>query len=205
MPIIYTKADDEVLEIVREMRAAHHPELDEAEVTVDCYFATEVKLHGYECAAKVKKNSYAERVQGKPDATIFLSEDMWKDASDERRAALIDHELNHLEVQWAGTDTAGKKVAKTDDLGRPKLAMRMHDHQFGWFNAIAERHGDASYEVKQAKAFADENGQTYFGWSKPPANGPEAPVKNSGKNVTTADGRKITADEMMGEIATKFA
>ena len=37
------------------------------------------------------------------------------------------------------------------------------------------------------------------------ANGPEAPVKNSGKYVTTADGRKITAHEMMGEIATKFA
>lgn len=60
------------------------------------------------------------------------------------------------------------------DLGRPVLKIRLHDQQHGWFDEIARRHGDASIEVQQAKAFADSSGQTYFGWAAPPAGSVEA-------------------------------
>jgi hypothetical protein len=65
---------------------------------------------------------------------------------------LIDHELTHL----------AKKGTIFDPLDRPKLSMRLHDHQFGWFDQIAKRHGRASIEVKQVRAFFESSGQMYF-------------------------------------------
>ena len=65
---------------------------------------------------------------------------------------MIDHELTHL----------AKKGTIFDPLDRPKLSMRLHDHQFGWFDQIAKRHGRASIEVKQVRAFFESSGQMYF-------------------------------------------
>src|SRR5690606_5222802 len=127
-------------------------------------------VNGYPAAAMVKINSYRDRVEGKADATIFIDADEWEGLDDPRREALIDHELQHLEVK-RDPDTG---APLSDDAGRPKLKIRKHDHQYGWFDVIAERHGDASYEVRQAKAFADRHGQTYFGWAKPPDRGVES-------------------------------
>jgi hypothetical protein len=49
-----------------------------------------------------------------------------------------------------------------DDLGRPKLRMRKHDINFGWFNQVAKRHGSASQERIQARMILDEAGQFYW-------------------------------------------
>jgi len=40
--------------------------------------------------------------------------------------------------------------------------MRKHDHQFGWFDAVAQRHGEASPEVRQARVLMESSGQLYF-------------------------------------------
>jgi hypothetical protein len=49
-----------------------------------------------------------------------------------------------------------------DAVGRPKLLMRKHDHQFGWFDEVAQRHGEASPEVRQARVLMESSGQLYF-------------------------------------------
>lgn len=69
-------------------------------------------------------------------------------SSPAERAALIDHELYHLELVRDKTDRL-----KRDYMGRPQLTIRLHDHQFGWFDAIAKRHGETSQECQQAQRF----------------------------------------------------
>ena len=170
MGAIYEKAGPEVMKVIKAVLRQHHRELAEVEVKVGVLMATAgkdeqgrplapaVKLHGVECAATVKVVSYKDRVAGKDDAEIIIDADKWAERSDPERVALVDHELNHLEVQ---RDEEGNP--KSDDAGRPKLKSRPHDRDFGWFDIIAARHGAASYEVQQARTFADKEGQTYFG------------------------------------------
>jgi hypothetical protein len=50
-------------------------------------------------------------------------------------------------------------VLKTDALGRPKLVLRDHDVQVGFFAVIAKRHGMASQECIQSKIIMDAYGQ----------------------------------------------
>jgi hypothetical protein len=47
-------------------------------------------------------------------------------------------------------------------LDRPKLTLRRHDFQAGWFHEIAQRHGEASPEVRSAKQLMAGTGQLYF-------------------------------------------
>ncbi len=68
----------------------------------------------------------------------------------------MDHELTHLEL----AEKEGAPVL--DDGGRPKLKMRLHDYEFGWFTEVAERHKENAIEVQQARALIDGDGQVYF-------------------------------------------
>lgn len=70
-----------------------------------------------------------------------------------RRRAVIDHELTHLEL------VCDKKTGKPvlhPETGRPKLRLRKHDYQFGWFTEVAQRHGVHSVEVQQAGKLRSE-------------------------------------------------
>jgi hypothetical protein len=40
--------------------------------------------------------------------------------------------------------------------------MKLHDREFGWFDAIAARHGAASCEVQQVTKLVEEAAQIYF-------------------------------------------
>jgi hypothetical protein len=186
MPVIYEPAGSDVhAEIIR-IAKQYHGELLEAGVTFSALFAADeegaaVKLHGYPCAAVIKINGYKDRVEGKADATITIDKEEWDDLTCYERESLLDHEIHHLELKH---DSKTNEV-KRDDLGRPKMGMRLHDHEFGWFDTIAHRHGLNSYEVKQARVFADEHGQCYFGWAAPPEPNGEAATKGSGAAVTS--------------------
>lgn len=114
-----------------------------------------------------------DRAKGLGDAEIAIDGDWWEKASDEEKDAVIDHELYHI-----------KLTGKTDDLGRPKIKMRKHDFDFGWFTVIALRHGIHSVEVKQAKAVMDNVGQFYW-----PGIAPTVTIESGGESVTMAQGR----------------
>jgi hypothetical protein len=70
--------------------------------------------------------------------------DAW---TSKRLQAVIDHELRHLML------AKNKKTGQIqlDDEGRPKLRIRPHDFEFGWFARTAELYGEESYEVSQAR------------------------------------------------------
>jgi hypothetical protein len=149
----------------------HHQELKEAGVTLDCLFAHAprnesgqpmghaIKHAGYPAAGKIRIVSLKDRVAGRADAELLLDGDSWRDWTASQKAALIDHELQHLSVLVSASG-----AAKTDDCGRPKIKIRLHDYQFGGFKAIAERHGDDSFEVSEMRHVVDRFGQVLMPW-----------------------------------------
>lgn len=110
--------------------------------------------NGVKALGIARKLPLKDRAMGRGDAEISLDGDWWTAATAEQQAALLDHELHHLEVK---SDKNGN--VKYDDLGRPELKLRKHDVEVGWFKCIAERHGAASQERIQARVIMDNFGQ----------------------------------------------
>ena len=169
----YRKADLLAFELIKELIAAHHPELEEAGVRVGCLFAfaptdektgepkgPALKHHGNPAAALVKIVSHKDRVAGMPDAVICVDGLAWeKDWNEQRRRAVLDHELTHLEV---ARDEDG--AIKLDDCHRPRLKMRPDDWALTGFESIAKRYKEAAIEVETARSLADRYGQLLFPW-----------------------------------------
>lgn len=161
----YSKASEDVIHRVARLREKYYPELEG--VTITCLFVfsdenEQVLTHqGYPALATVKKTSTRDRAAGLADAIIVVDRYAYSTMTGRQSDALLDHELYHLEPVLDETGTVA-----ADAIGRPKLTMRLHDRQYGWFDKIAERHGDASIEVSQAKLLADTSGQLYFDFSK---------------------------------------
>lgn len=117
-----------------------------------------LQVHGCQAAACIRASKLEERVAGRSDAIIHIDGDRLKHWPVATLMAVLDHELQHIELE---KNTSGVPVL--DDIGRPKIRMRPHDHDFGWFDVIAKRHGAAAVEVCQASVFAsDELQQLYF-------------------------------------------
>lgn len=114
---------------------------------------------GYRVLGICRKTSEKERVAGRADVEITLDHDYWDQADEAQQKALLDHELHHIEVV---TDEAGTVVI--DGARRPKIRMRKHDVEVGWFKIIAERNTTFSQECIQARAIFDQHGQAFFPW-----------------------------------------
>lgn len=158
----YSSAPD-VDTCINKIQECYHSELDG--VTVSALFvfdleATEpvLKHQGYPAAAVVRITPLRDRALGMSDAAIVVDRSNWLTLSQRQRDGLIDHELTHL------SRVLDKETGRPlcDVLDRPKLRMRRHDHQFGWFDEIAQRHSVASPEVRQAKQLMEASGQLYF-------------------------------------------
>lgn len=173
MAATYQRAGDDVLEQLREVMIAHHGTLADVGLLIDVVLAHSkldddgnptgpaLKHHGIPAAAVVKVNKLKDRVLGRGDAEIILDGDKWDEIDFEEKAAILDHELTHLVVV---RDKAGDVAV--DDLRRPKLKLRPHTWEFGWFDDVAHRHGAASLEVQQATMIAARSGQLYFSFAK---------------------------------------
>jgi hypothetical protein len=159
----YSAASADLLKRIERMQAEHHPDL--AKVTVGALFVFDdektepvLKHQGYGAAAVVRITPLKDRALGMADALIVVDRAHWQKLSAAQMNALIDHELEHL-VTVLDTDTGKPKF---DSMDRPKLAMRQHDHQLGWFDAVARRHGEASPEICQARQLLEQTKQLYF-------------------------------------------
>lgn len=156
----YEKSPALVGQIVQRMTDRFHPQLRDAGVTVTCLMAypltdengdskgPALKHAGYPAQAVVKIVGLKERTDGRADAELVIDGDNWDVLTDAQRDALVDHELEHLELKY---DKDGCLVR--DDLDRPKLIIRKHDWQFGWFDSIVRRHGRDSIEHRQLTEF----------------------------------------------------
>lgn len=159
----YSAASSDLLDHIERMQEENHPDLELVKIGALFVFDEEhsdqvLKHQGYPAAAVVRIVSLRDRALGMADALIVVDRSIWASLSAPQRDALIDHELQHLE-QVLDPDT-NKPVG--DSLGRPKLRMRQHDHQFGWFDEIAKRHGEASPEMRQARQLIEQTQQLYF-------------------------------------------
>lgn len=159
----YSAASEDLIRCIERMREEHHEDL--FNVTVAALFvfdleATEsvLKYQGYPAQAVVRITPTRDRALGVADAVIVVDRSNWQLLSPPQRDALIDHELTHLER--AVDEETGSPL--TDAVERPKIQIKKHDHQFGWFDSVAERHGDASPEVRQAKQLINQTQQLYF-------------------------------------------
>ena len=152
----YDRAPQKIVDRVAAMMKKFHDPLFKAGVVIDCLIACNdkgpgVTLRGRKCYAVVRRTSLSERAAGRGDAEIVFDGNDWQDWPPAQLDAICDHELAHLEY-----------ADKTDDLGRPKLNLIPHDVEFGWFIAVAERHGEASIEQQQAANIAAKYTQALF-------------------------------------------
>lgn len=112
---------------------------------------------GYPAAAVIRIVGARDRAQGMPDAQMVIDRATWLSFDAKKQNAVLDHELFHLERKL---DKAGGPTFDAHD--RPRLGIKKHDWQFGWFDEIAKRHGDNSLERIGAKAILDATAQLYF-------------------------------------------
>lgn len=159
----YSHASEDVVRSIDRMREEHHEDLEGVTVSALFVFDTEatecvLKHGGYPAQAVIRITPIRDRALGVADAVIVVDRSNWMLLGAAQKDALVDHELTHLE-RVVDEETG---AIKTDAVDRPKIAIRKHDHQFGWFDVIAQRHGDASPEVRQAKQLIQQTQQLYF-------------------------------------------
>jgi hypothetical protein len=153
---IYQVANQEYREVLDHVMKTYHKRLWDVELRVDLLLAFStseapaISLGGYPALAKVRIVGLRDRVKGQGDAEIILDGDRIRDLKDKTLQAILDHELTHLELPLDATNQV-----KRDDNDRPKLKMRRHDHQYGWFDEIAARHGNAAIESMQLRGLVE--------------------------------------------------
>lgn len=167
----YTKATPEVREMAEKVleEFLSYKDIIEAKVKIDFLFAFAecgeggdskghaLTKHGVRALGITRKIGIKDRVMGRGDAEVCIDGDWWEEATPARRRALLDHELHHIEIV---VDEDGAVIR--DDLKRPKLRLRKHDVEVGWFALVAGRHGSSSLEIEQAKAVMDSYGQLFW-------------------------------------------
>lgn len=188
----YSRAPHEVNNRVIDLVNRYHPELKKLAVTFDLLFVhgdePALTLHGCPCYAIVKAVPLKDRVKGGADAEILIDADKYSRMPDQTKDALLDHELYHLEIK-----KDGEQVVQYDDLHRPKLKLRKHDREFGWFDEMVRRHGQYSIESQQANLIVKETGQLYFGFHADTPRRLSLPAPKTGLEDSRRRGKKEAA------------
>jgi hypothetical protein len=152
MATIYTPATDDVIELVNAVWLDKFPDTYNLDPrpTLSVLMANSdkddkpaLKHHGYQAAAIISITSPEERVDGGTDLRLKIDAMNWAHMNERRREALIAHELLHIQVATVpGQDT----TPMTDDYGRPKVKLRLHDWEVGGFSLIVDWYGDDAIE-----------------------------------------------------------
>lgn len=148
----YAIATEEVNLTIMKVMEQNHPELYNEGVTITALIARSeegpaLKVGGRAALGCIRVTKLTERTLGLGDALMILDGETMPAWSSKRLQAVIDHELRHL--MFAKNKKTGQ--IQRDDEGRPKLRIRPHDFEFGWFARTAELYGEESYEVSQAR------------------------------------------------------
>lgn len=159
----YERCGSDVRDLIARTLKANYPELASLGMTVDAVFVSAqnaddepvcaLKRHGIPAAAQIQITPLSDRARGMADVKLTIDAYAWSRLSATSSAALIDHELQHIDRVASETDNG------IDDLGRPKLKLRPHDWELAGFATVAKRHGEAAVEVIEVKRFEAEFGQ----------------------------------------------
>lgn len=165
----YVKCGSEVEQLADELIEKYHSALKKHGVKIDYLFALSklddngdpvgpaIKANGYPALGMARIIPLKDRVGGRTDVEVILDGQRWETLADDMKAALLDHELSHFQVKL---DENGDH--EEDDCGRPKISMRLHDVQVGWFADVAARHGAASVEVHDAQNIVNDFRESIF-------------------------------------------
>lgn len=158
MAIKYTSAGLDTARRAKRLlkKKAYHESLVKARVRIDIIFAESVdgeeapvKANGYPALAAASSVPAKYRGAVKGDGRIVIDKEAWGELTEKQRDALLDHELYHFEAVINEGEIA------TDGNDRPRLRLRKHDVQLGFFSTIAREHGEHSQEVIQARALVE--------------------------------------------------
>lgn len=159
----YKAAGLDIARRAKRLVKKYHDNLARARVRIDFLFVTTdgedgcaLKCHGYPALAVASVIPQKNRVGLKADARIIIDKEAWDELPEKQRDALLDHELQHFEAVMSDDTVA------LDGNDRPKIRMRKHDVQLGFFSVIAKRHGEHSQEVIQARALVEHAAETLF-------------------------------------------
>ncbi len=165
----YSHASDDVMRTIERMREEYYaPELDGVTIAALFVFdleATEpVLTHGgYPAQAVCRITPVRDRALGVADVVIIVDRSNWLMLGVQQRDALMDHELYHIE-RVLDEET---ELPKTDAVDRPKVRIRKHDFEIGVFTAIAERHAEASPEVRSVRKLLEATSQMSLDLARP--------------------------------------
>lgn len=169
MATVYTQADEDVLDVMRRVIAAHdmfdeigeHVKIE----VLTAWAANGVPLRhgGDRAAAKIRVIDGEERSRGGPDVRILIDADLFAGMSPRTREALFAHEIYHLRLQRHLDGSI-----KTDPYGRPVIKMIDDDWCINGFQRVAEWYGDASIEVRSYRQVGEMLAQMSL-----PLGGPE--------------------------------
>jgi len=121
--------------LLRELVAAHHAHLAEAKIALAWRLGAKPDKDGRVVLGLCKKASDLDRELKDLDFVIVLNAEHWDKFSDAQRAALLDHELCHAQVEL--DEASGEP--RTDARGRTVYRVRGHDLEE--FREVVERHG----------------------------------------------------------------
>lgn len=201
----YQIADESVAQLAKSilLRFNSHTPLIDAGVVIDFIFAypttddngeprgNAISKNGVKALGLCRIIGLKDRAMGRGDVEILIDHPWWEDAIDEKRAALLDHELHHAMVKTKND------VVMRDDLHRPLIKLRKHDVEIGWFDIVALRHGGFSQERLQAKKLYDQAGQLYW----PDIAGPPDPQLAREASISPSEA-KMADDLTAGQSVT---
>src|SRR5687768_14184556 len=104
MSKIYDLCPLDVHDRVNSLIALHHEDLNSVKLKVDLLFVSNdgdgpaLTCHGWPALAVVRIIGAKDRAAGRGDAEIVIDRDYFVDAQEERKIAILDHELTHLKV-----------------------------------------------------------------------------------------------------------
>lgn len=176
MPTSFKRAEDydkSVLQMAAEVLEQHHDDPknpnsylrlpDKSFVQLCIMFAYNdddgektpaVTKDGYPAQGIVSVIPLKQRVDKRADVEIVLDRANWEELTDGQKRALLDHFLEHIVIRKDENN-----MVICDDIGRPKVTLRLCDWHLKGFQAVAKRWGDDAPEVIAAREFDEKFGE----------------------------------------------
>jgi len=141
-------APKEVVDLAEAIRSQHHQQLGAAKIAY-VFEAKTVKRGGKVRLGTCRKQSDVSILVGKVDIIIGINKRKWLELDGKQRSALLDHEFCHV----------GIKLDK--DTGAV-CGYRLLPHDLEEFNAVVDRHGLWSRDVKMFAETTERQRQLLF-------------------------------------------
>lgn len=169
---IYYKADNSISGLMCEIKDKYHKDLKDCGAKIGIIMVANpgkqaLMLHGKPAAATVHSVALRDRITKGYDAEIAIDAEFWKNANENTRRALLDHELSHIVVKKVKVKKKNKRKdhdddeteleeheqqnmeIEYDDIGRPKLGIKKADYDIGdGFLTIIARYGKDAVEYQ---------------------------------------------------------